>query len=102
MKPGTGEFSAPLTELHDGWWNSIARTMGVIVFHESLLPDRRKLKTSHEANGDHHQTNRLRCQHCKGKFVPYLPSVILIHLRGRAPQPPETFNLFPASAKSLH
>ena len=22
-----GEFSAPLTELHDGWWNSIARAM---------------------------------------------------------------------------
>jgi hypothetical protein len=22
-----GEFSAPLTELHDSWWNSIARAM---------------------------------------------------------------------------
>ncbi len=22
-----GEFSAPLTELHDAWWNSIARAM---------------------------------------------------------------------------
>jgi len=27
VKPGTGEFSASLTELHDGWWNSIARAM---------------------------------------------------------------------------
>ena len=28
-KTTTGEFSAPLTELHDAWWNSIARAMGV-------------------------------------------------------------------------
>jgi phosphoribosylformylglycinamidine synthase II len=27
IKTSTGEFSAPLTELHDGWWNSIARAM---------------------------------------------------------------------------
>ncbi len=27
MKTATGEFSAPLTELHDPWWNSIARAM---------------------------------------------------------------------------
>jgi len=27
IKTGAGEFSAPLTELHDGWWNSIARAM---------------------------------------------------------------------------
>jgi phosphoribosylformylglycinamidine synthase subunit PurL len=27
IKPATGEFSAPLTELHDAWWNSIARAM---------------------------------------------------------------------------
>jgi phosphoribosylformylglycinamidine synthase len=28
IKTSTGEFSAPLTELHDAWWNSIARAMG--------------------------------------------------------------------------
>jgi phosphoribosylformylglycinamidine synthase subunit PurL len=27
FKTATGEFSAPLTELHDAWWNSIARAM---------------------------------------------------------------------------
>jgi len=27
IKTGTGEFSAPLSELHDAWWNSIARVM---------------------------------------------------------------------------
>jgi phosphoribosylformylglycinamidine synthase len=27
MKTVTGEFSAPLTELHNAWWNSIARAM---------------------------------------------------------------------------
>ncbi|HEX5399270.1 MAG TPA: phosphoribosylformylglycinamidine synthase subunit PurL [Verrucomicrobiae bacterium] len=27
VKTGSGEFSAPLTELHDAWWNSIARAM---------------------------------------------------------------------------
>jgi phosphoribosylformylglycinamidine synthase len=27
LKTGTGEFTAPLTELHDPWWNSIARAM---------------------------------------------------------------------------
>ena len=27
IKTVTGEFSAPLTELHDPWWNSIARAM---------------------------------------------------------------------------
>jgi phosphoribosylformylglycinamidine synthase subunit PurL len=27
MKTSAGEFSAPLAELHDTWWNSIARTM---------------------------------------------------------------------------
>ena len=27
VKIASGEFSAPLTELHDVWWNSIARTM---------------------------------------------------------------------------
>ncbi|HEU5071254.1 MAG TPA: phosphoribosylformylglycinamidine synthase subunit PurL [Verrucomicrobiae bacterium] len=27
IKTRAGEFSAPLTELHDGWWNSIARAM---------------------------------------------------------------------------
>ena len=27
VKTSAGEFSAPLTELHDGWWNSIARAM---------------------------------------------------------------------------
>jgi phosphoribosylformylglycinamidine synthase len=28
VKTAAGEFSAPLTELHDAWWNSIARAMG--------------------------------------------------------------------------
>jgi phosphoribosylformylglycinamidine synthase subunit PurL len=28
VKTGAGEFSVPLTELHDVWWNSIARAMG--------------------------------------------------------------------------
>ncbi len=28
VKTASGEFSAPLTELHDAWWNSIARAMG--------------------------------------------------------------------------
>jgi phosphoribosylformylglycinamidine synthase len=27
VKAATGEFSAPLAELHDAWWNSIARAM---------------------------------------------------------------------------
>jgi len=27
VKTGAGEFSTPLTELHDAWWNSIARAM---------------------------------------------------------------------------
>ena len=27
IKTSAGEFSAPLAELHDGWWNSIARAM---------------------------------------------------------------------------
>jgi phosphoribosylformylglycinamidine synthase len=27
IKTATGEFSAPLAELHDAWWNSIARAM---------------------------------------------------------------------------
>jgi phosphoribosylformylglycinamidine synthase len=27
IKTANGEFSAPLTELHDAWWNSIARAM---------------------------------------------------------------------------
>jgi phosphoribosylformylglycinamidine synthase len=27
VKTASGEFSAPLTELHDAWWNSIARAM---------------------------------------------------------------------------
>jgi len=27
VKTGAGEFAAPLTALHDAWWNSIARVM---------------------------------------------------------------------------
>ena len=27
VKTASGEFSAPLTELHDPWWNSLARAM---------------------------------------------------------------------------
>jgi phosphoribosylformylglycinamidine synthase subunit PurL len=27
IKTTAGEFSAPLSELHDAWWNSIARAM---------------------------------------------------------------------------
>jgi phosphoribosylformylglycinamidine synthase len=27
VKTANGEFSAPLAELHDAWWNSIARAM---------------------------------------------------------------------------
>ena len=27
VKTASGEFSAPLTELHDAWWNAIARAM---------------------------------------------------------------------------
>ena len=27
VKTASGEFSTPLTELHDPWWNSIARAM---------------------------------------------------------------------------
>ncbi len=27
IKTGAGEFSAPVTELHDAWWNAIARAM---------------------------------------------------------------------------
>jgi phosphoribosylformylglycinamidine synthase len=27
IKTGTGEFSVPVTELHDRWWNAIARAM---------------------------------------------------------------------------
>jgi hypothetical protein len=28
FKTSDGEFSASLSELHDRWWNSIARAMG--------------------------------------------------------------------------
>ncbi|MFM1768252.1 MAG: Phosphoribosylformylglycinamidine synthase 2 [Verrucomicrobiota bacterium] len=28
VKTAAGEFSAPLTELHDAWWNALARAMG--------------------------------------------------------------------------
>lgn len=31
----------------------------------------------------------------KGKPVPHIPPVILIHLPGRPPEPPEMFNPFP-------
>jgi hypothetical protein len=27
VKTSAGEFSVPVTELHDVWWNSIARAM---------------------------------------------------------------------------
>jgi hypothetical protein len=27
LKTPAGEFSAPVAELHDGWWNAIARAM---------------------------------------------------------------------------
>jgi len=27
IKTASGEFSAPVAELHDAWWNSIARAM---------------------------------------------------------------------------
>lgn len=27
VKTADGEFSAPLTDLHDGWWNASARAM---------------------------------------------------------------------------
>lgn len=27
LKTGSGEFASPLKELHDAWWNSIARAM---------------------------------------------------------------------------
>jgi len=27
VKTSAGEFGAPLTELHDAWWNAIARAM---------------------------------------------------------------------------
>jgi hypothetical protein len=27
VKTAQGDFSVPLTELHDVWWNSIARAM---------------------------------------------------------------------------
>jgi hypothetical protein len=27
IKTAAGEFSTPLAELHDAWWNSIARVM---------------------------------------------------------------------------
>ena len=27
VKTASSEFSAPLTELHDAWWNSIVRAM---------------------------------------------------------------------------
>ncbi len=27
VKTAAGEFSTPLTEQHDAWWNSIARAM---------------------------------------------------------------------------
>jgi hypothetical protein len=27
VKTAQGEFSAPLSELHDAWWNAIARAM---------------------------------------------------------------------------
>ena len=32
VKTASGEFSAPLTELHDAWWNSIARAMSLTGF----------------------------------------------------------------------
>ena len=28
VKTASGEFTAPVAELHDAWWNSIARAMG--------------------------------------------------------------------------
>jgi len=28
IKTANGEVSAPVAELHDSWWNSIARAMG--------------------------------------------------------------------------
>jgi hypothetical protein len=28
IRTANGEFAAPLGELHDSWWNSIARAMG--------------------------------------------------------------------------
>ncbi len=33
----------------------------------------------------------------KGKSVPQLSAVVVLHLPGRPPQPPETFNPFPAN-----
>lgn len=38
----------------------------------------------------------------KDKYVPHLPPVILIHLPGRPPQPPETFNPFPPYHQPPH
>jgi hypothetical protein len=37
----------------------------------------------------------LRRRLLKGRPMPHLPPVILIHLPGRPPEPPETFNPFP-------
>lgn len=38
----------------------------------------------------------LRRRLLKGRPMPHLPPVILIHLPGRPPEPPETFNPFPS------
>ena len=38
----------------------------------------------------------------KGKAMPHIPPVIIIHLPGRPPQPPETFNPFPPHHQSPH
>ena len=37
VKTAAGEFSAPLTELHDAWWNSIARAMGVTSIIQTFI-----------------------------------------------------------------
>lgn len=37
----------------------------------------------------------LRRRLLKGKPMPHMPPVIVIHLPGRPPEPPETFNPFP-------
>lgn len=38
----------------------------------------------------------------RGKSVPHLPPVIVIHLPGRPPQPPETFNPFAVNDEPPH
>lgn len=38
----------------------------------------------------------------KGKSVPHLPPVILIHLPGRPPQSSETFHPFPVNSEPPH